>query len=202
MRASVSRFVLFLMTSCTVWGLIACGSLQDVRSFSTPYQQPDSGERARLRVISFDGMVRAVPSSSCVDWRLPGAGVMVATEKGFANRNGESLGMPAGSRPAMASARNVTAVSELYVPAGKPIVLHYLSQGTGFINPSTQGTGKYQCLVSKAFVPVAGEDYEAVFMQVEDRCRFGVTHLAKNGNVGQPTPMELTTALLCSAGNN
>ena len=73
--------------------LSGCGALTDVRSFSTPYTMPSSAETARLRVIS-DGMVRGVPKSDCVNFRLPGAGVMVVARDGYANRNGERLGMP------------------------------------------------------------------------------------------------------------
>ena len=100
--------------------LTGCGALSDVRSFSTPYSTPDGGETARLRVIS-DGMVRAVPKSDCVDFRLPGAGVMVAYRDGYANRNGESLGMPDDDKHPSS-----TVMTELLVPAGQPIAFHYI----------------------------------------------------------------------------
>ncbi len=78
-----------------VFTLAARGNIQTVRSFSTQYQQPTEGERARIRVIS-DGMIRAVPNSTCIDWRLPGAGVMIAAKKGFAQSNDQKLDMPIG----------------------------------------------------------------------------------------------------------
>lgn len=119
--------------------LTGCGALSDVRSFSTPYSTPDGGETARLRVIS-DGMVRAVPKSDCVDFRLPGAGVMVAFRDGYANRNGESLGMPDDDKHSSS-----TVMTELLVPAGQPIAFHYIGA---------------QCYNMFSFVPKAGEDYQ------------------------------------------
>lgn len=191
MRVNFKRAAMLMTVSCTALGMVACGTMQAVKSFSTPYQAPDSGDRARLRVVSFDGMVRAVPRSNCVDWRLPGAGVMVSSTKGFANLNDQKLGMPPGSMPDMQSANRVVAVSELYIPAGEPFVIHYLSQGTG----------QHQCAVSRTFVPAAGEDYEATFTQVGQMCRFGVNRLAKGGVAERPTPVELAPAPLCQAGD-
>ncbi|WP_210639760.1 hypothetical protein [Pseudomonas sp. Tri1] len=119
--------------------LSGCGALTDVRSFSTPYSTPDGGETARLRVIS-DGMVRGVPKSDCVDFRLPGAGVMVAFRDGYANRNGESLGMPVTGEPPSSMV-----MTELSVPAGRPIAFHYIGA---------------RCYNMFSFVPKAGVDYQ------------------------------------------
>ncbi|WP_434607054.1 hypothetical protein J3P80_07930 [Pseudomonas sp. D2-30] len=119
--------------------LSGCGALSDVRSFSTPYSTPDGGETARLRVIS-DGMVRAVPKSDCVDFRQPGAGVMVAFRDGYANRNGESLGMPDDDKHSSS-----TVMTELLIPAGQPIAFHYIGD---------------RCYNMFSFVPKAGEDYQ------------------------------------------
>lgn len=119
--------------------LNGCGALTDVRSFSTPYSSPTSGDTARVRVIS-DGMVRAVPKSDCINFRLPGAGVMVAQRDGYADRNGEKLGM----QPTAVQLAS-TVESELLVPAGQPIAFHYIGN---------------RCYNMFTFVPVAGADYE------------------------------------------
>ena len=176
--------------------LSACGNIQTVRSFSTPYEQPASGDRARIRVISFDGMVRAVPNSSCIDWRLPGAGVMVVPTKGFADVNGQDLGMPIGQFPKLVTAMGTVAVSELYIPAGKPIVLHYLSRG------GVQDQTNYQCFVPRSFVPVADEDYEAVYRQVGKLCHFTIVRLTENDGVDRSSPVALSGAPLCRASDN
>ena len=70
---SILKIATAIATGLACLYLSGCGNIQAVRSFSTPYEQPASGDRARIRIISFDGMVRAVPNSDCIDWRLPGA---------------------------------------------------------------------------------------------------------------------------------
>jgi hypothetical protein len=164
-----------------------CGNLQTVRSFSTPYEQPTSGDRARIRVISFGGMIRAVPNSSCVDWRLPGAGVMVVSTKGFANMNDRDLGMPIGKFPGLTTAMGAVAVSELYVEAGKPIVLDYISQGQK----------NFQCFASISFVPVVGEDYEAAYTQNGKFCRLSITRLTESDKTDRSTSVAFSEASLC-----
>lgn len=176
--------------------LSACGNIQTVISFSTPYEQPTSGDRARIRVISFGGMVRAVPNSSCIDWRLPGAGVMVVPTKGFANVNGQDLGMPIGQFPKLATAMGTVAVSELYIPAGKPIALHHLSQG------EIQGQMNYQCFVPRSFVPVADEDYEAVYKKDGKLCHFSIVRLTKSEGIDRLSPVTLSGAPFCRASDN
>jgi hypothetical protein len=176
--------------------LSGCGNIQTVISFSTPYQQPISGERARLRVVSFGGMVRAVPNSSCIDWRLPDAGVMVSSMKGFANINGKTLGMPPGQFPGAATVMGTVAISELYIPAGKPITLHYLSGG------ELRGQNNYQCFISKSFIPVAGKDYESTYLQQGSLCRFGIVQIANSDDADKPSPVVLTDAVFCRASDN
>lgn len=160
----------------------ACGNIQTVKSFSTPYQEPTAGPSAQVRVVS-DGMVRAVPSSDCVDWRIDGAGVMVSPIKGFANMNDRNLNMPASAAQALVKGSNF-AVSELLIPARKPMVLHYLSQGVA----------GYQCFVSRSFVPLEGKNYEAVYWQDKNKCNFRVNQIEQ---ASAPIPVELTPAKLC-----
>ncbi|KAF2410795.1 hypothetical protein ACMSI6_12605 [Pseudomonas antarctica] len=123
--------------------LTGCGQVANIRSLSTAYAPPQSGETARVRLIT-DGLVRAVPGRDCLDWKVPGAGVMASTKAGFADRNGESLGMPG---PIYTWDGAVT--TELVVPANKPIALHYLGQ----LQYSRQ------CFSSMTFVPRPGADY-------------------------------------------
>ncbi len=119
--------------------LSGCGSFTNVRSFSTPYSLPASDQTARLRVFS-DGMVRAIPKSACIDYRLPGAGVLVAPRKGYADRNNESLGMPPNDAQPPG-----TVSSEFKIPAGEPMAFVYNRDG---------------CYNTFTFVPKPGADYE------------------------------------------
>ncbi|MFF5864240.1 hypothetical protein [Pseudomonas sp. NPDC012596] len=131
--------------------LCGCGNMAAVKSFNTPYASPVAGDTARLRVVA-NGMVRAVPEKDCVDWYSPGAGVIAVPTEGFADRNGESLGMPAS-----AAVQAGDAVSEVLVPAGKPFTLHFLDRG------QSAGYDRVQnCLGMFSFVPEKGADYEFV----------------------------------------
>ena len=158
--------------------LTGCGALNSVRSFSTPYSTPPGGETVRLRVIS-DGMVRGVPKSSCVNFRLPGAGVMVVARDGYANRNGETLGMAPVQRY-----ESGTVMSELLVPAGQPIAFHYLGD---------------RCYNMFSFVPEAGMDYE---LDAANRYKCGVTLKRMAFGKIEGTPEPLDESKLCNFGDN
>ena len=158
--------------------LTGCGALSDVRSFSTPYSTPDGGETARLRVIS-DGMVRAVPKSDCVDFRLPGAGVMVAFRDGYANRNGERLGMPDDDKHSSS-----TVMTELLVPAGQPIAFHYIGA---------------QCYNMFRFVPKAVADYQ---LEAAGRYKCTVTLKQLSVKTTEPPPLSLEDSKLCRITDN
>lgn len=158
--------------------LTGCGALTDVRSFTTPYSTPEGGETARLRVIS-DGMIRGVPKSDCVDFRLPGAGVMVAYRDGYANRNGESLGMPAVSERSSS-----TVMTELLVPAGQPIAFHYIGD---------------QCYNMFSFVPKAGMDYQ---LDAVGLYRCGVTLKQMPVATVRFSPGPLKDSKLCRVTDN
>lgn len=177
MSLSPSPFILIICASILV-SLNGCGALTDVRSFSTPYTMPASSETARLRVIT-DGMVRGVPKSDCVNFRLPGAGVMVVSRDGYANRNGESLNMPPS-----ASHSSSTVMSELQVPAGQPIAFHYLGD---------------RCYNMFSFVPEAGADYE---LEAAGRYRCGVTLKRMLVGTTESTRAPLAESKLCNWGDN
>ena len=127
--------------------------MANVRSFSTPYSLPASDQTARLRVFS-DGMVRAIPKSACIDFRLPGAGVLVAPRKGYADRNNESVDMPV-----IDAQPPGTVKSEFKIPAGEPVAFVYNRDG---------------CYNRFTFVPKPGADYELNASGVQIvRCRPG-----------------------------
>lgn len=130
--------------------LTGCGNIAAVKSFNTPYASPASGDTARLRVVA-NGMVRAVPGLGCVDWYSPGAGVVVSAQEGFADRNGEVLGMPPAATPFKGTA------SEVLIPAGKPFTLHFLDGGTRVSYDRVQN-----CIAMLRFTPQSGADYEFV----------------------------------------
>jgi hypothetical protein len=143
-------------------------------------------------------MVRAVPNSDCVDWSLPNTGVMAVSRKGFVEVNDRVLGMPQGKFPDIKSKDEVVAVSELYIRAGSPIVIDYLSMGQSSIG----GPGYYQCFIRKSFVPVAGSDYEAVFSQDERNCRFGISRIAEGNESNRIQEIELKNATFCHFTDN
>ena len=119
--------------------LTGCGQISSVRSFSTAYSTPEAGDKVKLRVITF-GLVRGIPNSDCIDFRLPGAGVMVVGRDGYANRNGERLDMALEDDSRMPGVR-----SELLIAAGQPIAFHYIGQ---------------QCYNMFSFIPQAGAEYQ------------------------------------------
>jgi hypothetical protein len=196
---SQNRFLTIFLITLTAILLSACGNIQTVKSFSTQYQQPNSGDRAKIRVVAFNGMIRAVPNSNCIDWRLPGAGVMVVTSKGFAQVNNQKLEMPFGRFPDIKSTDTV-AVSELYVPAGKPLSLYYLSYGS--VSQNGQSITRKQCHVIKSFTPISGENYEATFSHENTVCPHDINQLKPDGGIDHTKKIELTNANLCRATDN
>nr|WP_280639909.1 hypothetical protein [Pseudomonas sp. RGM2987] len=166
------------MTLSVLALLGGCGALSDVRSFSTPYSSPDDGATARLRVVS-DGMVRAVPKSDCLDFRLPGAGVMVAYRDGYANRNAESLGIPPLDEPPP-----TTVATELRVPAGQPIAFHYIGA---------------RCYNMFSFVPKAGADYQLDAVGLY-KCGVTLMELLAGGKTFSPSPLK--ESKLCRVTDN
>ncbi|MBZ6457368.1 hypothetical protein K7402_26305 [Pseudomonas fluorescens group sp.] len=131
-----------------------------------------------MRVMS-DGMVRAVPNSNCINFRLPGAGVMVVNRDGYADRNGESLGMAPVERGSEA-----TVMSELRVPAGQPIAFHYIGN---------------RCYNMFTFVPEAGMDYE---LDATGRYKCGVTLKRMLVGKTEGTRVPLGESKLCNWGDN
>ncbi|MEE8876705.1 hypothetical protein [Pseudomonas helleri] len=163
-----------------------CGQVANVRSLSTGYVPPQGGETARIRLLT-DGLVRAVPERDCLDWNVPGAGVMASTKPGFPDHNGENLGIPG---PIFSWAGAVS--SELVVPANKPIAFHYL----GRLQYSRQ------CAKTMTFVPRPGVDYMVQATMSAD-CSFQLDELEAGGKqwaMVQPQPAGKVS--MCNAIDN
>jgi len=163
-----------------------CGQVANVRSLSTGYVPPQGGETARIRLLT-DGLVRAVPERDCLDWNVPGAGVMASAKPGFPDHNGENLGIPG---PIFSWAGAVS--SELVVPANKPIAFHYL----GRLQYSRQ------CAKTMTFVPRPGVDYLVQATMSAD-CSFQLDELEAGGKqwaMVQPQPAGRVS--MCNAIDN
>jgi hypothetical protein len=159
----------YLVFACVATvSLSGCGNLANVRSYSTAYAEPASGETARLRVIT-NGMVRAVPARDCIDWRSPGAGVMVVAQSGFAHRNGQNLGMPVSRGDAQLQSSNLVR-SELKIPANTPVSFNFQSQG------SVSSGYSYSCQESFRFTPQAGKDYQLILLE-SGQCQISLQRL-------------------------
>lgn len=179
--------------------LAGCGNIANVRSFSTAYSEPVSGPMAKIRIIS-NGMVRAVPNSQCIDWRLPGAGVMVVNRAGFAKVTQQDLGMQKTERTRLSLQRPGVASSELAIQAGKPIVLHFMGMGTTTMrgSGSTFTTTRVACNKGYSFVPEAGKEYEANFIENGSICSIQMGDLAAKHAVNAIDLPQLAEAGLCN----
>jgi len=166
--------------------LSGCGQVYNVRSLNTAYTAPPSAETARLRIIS-DGMVRAVPGRDCLDWNVPGAGVMVSAKSGFADRNGASLGMPG---PIYTWDGAVS--SEQVIPANTPIAFHYIG---------LPQAGR-QCFNTMTFIPKPGMDY-MVRASMSGSCSFELAELPKGAERWSPIePTPSGRLSMCHAMDN
>lgn len=175
-----------LLIAGLAFAVIACGNIANMRAYSTAYVEPSSGDTARLRIIT-NGMARGVPGSDCIDWRLPGAGVMAVAQSGFADQNnGRSLGIPPSGRQIDGQG---LARSELKMPAGKPFAMNF--QSTGYVS----GGYSYSCQQSFRFTPKAGQDYELILLD-SGGCVVALQRLNPAGKA-ENEPVEKTG--LCSA---
>lgn len=175
----------FLIAGLAV-AVSACGNIANMRAYSTAYVEPASGDIARLRVIT-NGMARGVPGRDCIDWRVPGAGVMAVAQSGFADQNnGRSLGMPQSGRIVEGQG---LARTELKVPAGKPFAMNF--QSTGYVS----GGYSYSCQQTFRFTPQAGQDYKLILLD-SGMCAIGLQRLIPAGKA-ENQPVE--KAGLCSA---
>ncbi|MBD8094134.1 hypothetical protein IFT48_29490 [Pseudomonas fluorescens] len=171
----------FLIAGLAV-AVSGCGNISNIRAYNTAYVEPAAGDTARVRVIT-NGMARGVPGRDCIDWRVPGAGVMAVSESGFAGQNnGRSLGMPESNRRVEAQA---LVRSELKVPADKPFAMNFQSEGSH----------SYSCKQSFYFTPKAGQDYELILLD-GGQCLIALQHL---NPTGKPQNVPVQKAKLCNA---
>lgn len=158
-----------------------CGAIDVQKSFYAHFAEATGGPTARIRVVT-DGMVRAIPGSTCVDWKVEGAGVTASTSGIGVNLNGRKLDMAPGRAQVLAQG-SYFATSELSIAAEQPIVLTYL----GFFD-------RDQCFVSSSFVPKAGNSYEAVLWVDRKRCKVQLSDITEGV---EGVPVKQTYANFC-----
>ncbi|GGP26044.1 hypothetical protein GCM10010971_18630 [Silvimonas amylolytica] len=131
------------------------------------YAEPQSGARARLRVVT-TGEIRLIPGRDCHDEYAPGAGVVATQGYDLADHhlNGRKLGMP--DEPATDQRGTV---SEVFVTAGQPVEVNFISQQIA------TGTSNWVCNLKWSFVPEAGKDYVSRSSQSFEACSLSVTTL-------------------------
>jgi len=161
--------------------LSGCGNISNIQAYSTPYAEPTAGDTARVRVIT-NGMVRGVPGRDCIDWRVPGSGGMAVAQSGFANRNGQNLGMSASDM--MVEGENLVR-TELKVPGNKPFAVNFQSK-------SSYGAS---CQQSFQFNPAAGQDYELIVLD-SGSC---LVSLQRLNPTGRAVRENVEKAKLCNA---
>lgn len=142
--------------------LAGCAALSmQFKLFSEP---KENEPQARLRVLA-NGFVKAIPNKSCIDWDAPGAGTVFGGIVGSSGFKGRSIGMdnPRGYRAERAA--------ELYVAAGKPLVLAF----------STGQENMYVCQVAGTFVPEENKEYEAELILSESnrKCQFTLREIGE-----------------------
>lgn len=136
---------------------------------SKAYAEPTQGDRARIRV-STDGALRLAVNTTCSRWDDPASGVGPVHPGGgpllTKVHNGKTLGMPGAPPPG-------STTSEFYVAAGRPVLFHYMKTQQATYTTIAVCNGLF------AFVPEAGKDYQAIFMQSADGriCTRGVVDL-------------------------
>ena len=134
------------------------------------YSPPTTGERARNR-MSTDGAVRSASHTTCSRWDDSTSGVGPVAPGGgpllTKTVTGKTLDMPGATPEGLTS-------TELYAPAGQPILFHYMKQRDTSLTQVAVCNGLF------AFVPQAGRDYQAIFRQSADelRCQRGVIDIA------------------------
>ncbi|HXU93353.1 MAG TPA: hypothetical protein VFP33_06825 [Gallionella sp.] len=147
---------------------------------STQFKQvsePQEGvPRARLRILA-NSLVKAVPEKDCIDWSAPGAGTIFGGIVGSSGYRGRSIGMP--FKPA-----NTSDFGEMYIAAGKPITLVFL----------TTPENRYSCSVAGTFVPEKDKDYGAeLWLNPSERqCVFRLSQLGET-----PLPVKVISASAC-----
>ncbi|GGP26045.1 hypothetical protein [Silvimonas amylolytica] len=169
-----ARLTLLLLSSLT---LGACSNLSSPAYLTRAYSEPDAGPRARLRVVT-NGVVRLIPDADCHD-ESKGVGGIVANDFTTfltdSHLNNQKLGMPSG----ITEAHEMT--SEVYVQAGKPINIDFMSQA------NAGGGNVWLCASDWTFVPEEGKDYEVQGRQYGSQCLLSAMTL-DGAKIGHPAP--------------
>ncbi|WP_313697271.1 hypothetical protein [Achromobacter sp.] len=173
-----------------VIALAGCGNIAAVKSFSTKFESPADGETANLRVIT-NGMVRGVPESDCINWYIPGAGV-IAAQDGFAHRNDEDMRMP-DSKWTTAISKSNFYNTEVRVTAGKPLTLDFIGNGR------VTAYAREQCFLARSFTPEPGHNYEVVRIQDGSTCRFRLVDFV---NSTEETAVKAEAAGFCKKSHS
>lgn len=181
--------------AASVAGVAGCGTAAKLRSFSSLYAEPTDGPVAQLRILA-NGMVRAVPGQSCVDWRSPGAGIMIALRKGFTSHNGRDLGMPKTryfSKPV--GLLGALLEAELRASGNKPITISFDSEGY------QSGIYRHSCNSSFSFIPKQDSNYQILLVDTGNECLVEVRELRATAKGLHPVLIETQIAKLCHASD-
>jgi hypothetical protein len=143
----------------------------------TPFPEAKkTASNARLRVVSREGVVRAIPQKGCLDDSASDTGVILG---GKGDLQGQSRNMPdperIGDNP----------FAELYITADKPFVLNFQ------VGPESRA----RCALAGSFIPQEGKDYEAYATISEGKC--ALTVRIRNLASGLWKPERLIPAKSC-----
>ncbi|VVE07396.1 hypothetical protein PTE30175_02384 [Pandoraea terrae] len=155
----LSRFIRELALTVLALALSGCSGIS---TQFRPAAEALDGDRARLRVIG-NGLVKAIPGKSCIDWSSPGAGTVLGRLVASNGFRGRQIGMPSSRYADPADS------AELYVAANQPITLMILTDPAHF----------YSCGVAVTFIPKKGHDYEALLELNSSFCSAKVVSLTE-----------------------
>ncbi|MEO8119658.1 MAG: hypothetical protein ABI606_10100 [Rhodoferax sp.] len=167
-KNSMSSFPRIIL--CFIFSVFAGGCADISTQFKQASEPPENAPRARLRVLA-NSLVKAVPGKDCIDWSAPGAGTVFGGIVGSSGYRGKSIDMP--FKPQV----NNSDFGEMYIAAGKPITLAFLTTPEGI----TSAGRVYRCSVAGAFVPEKDKDYEAELRLIpsSNQCVFNLSQLGE-----------------------
>jgi hypothetical protein len=143
----------------------------------TPFPEAKkTASNARLRVVSREGVVRAMAQKACLDDSASDTNVILG---GKGDLQGQSRSMPEPERI------GDNPFAELYITAGKPFVLSFQ------VGPESRA----RCALAGSFIPQEGKDYEAYATMSEGKC--ALTVRIRNLASGLWKPERLTPAKNC-----
>lgn len=167
--------LLLLPLACA---LSACTAMSSIGTQFKSLQEPEDGDRARVRV-SANMLVRATPGSRCMDWQKESTGTVLGGIVGSKGYRDRVLGIPDpknGKRFDFA---------EFYVRADEPIT---------FMLTNTPES-RMRCSIAATFVPEKDRDYEITLLTeiasaTKSRCSMSA-HDVTDGNY-TPVTIEKT----------